>query len=224
VAACAGQSQPECQGQVAVWCGGKNGVGALDCGASGLVCGQNASGVACGTATCDPTAMAPSCNGDSLVECSALGGVLQNTNCAFWMSTTCTGASNEPPTCTTQVANTCGTVGGVPQCVGNGPACDATTFQNACDGSIISTCTGGHVATFDCASYGLGLTCSVDTPDGANCTNLSNACPDGAPETCADGVITFCMFGAKATVDSKSFGLSGCKVSSTTPEAAQCTP
>jgi hypothetical protein len=123
------------------------------------------------------------------------------------------------------VANTCGTVGGVAQCVGNGSACDATTFVNACDGSVLTTCTGGHVATLDCASYGLGVTtCSVDKTDGAICAPVSTACPGGSPETCDAGVITFCMFGVKTTVDCKSFGLSGCKVSSTTPAAARCTP
>lgn len=53
-------------------------------------------------------------------------------------------------------------------------------------------------------------TCRIGTDGEPSCTGAGTQCTDMTPETCADGVITYCSWGTKMTVDCKSFGLSGC--------------
>jgi hypothetical protein len=116
--------------------------------------------------------------------------------------------------------------------VGTGAACDETTFVNTCDGTVLVTCAGGKTSRLDCAANGIPQTCFPATmgPTGfptAVCGGAGRTCPGGS-ESCADGVIDFCLFGSKAQVDCKRYGLSGCTL--TSPEVggptllAQCTP
>ena len=96
------------------------------------------------------------------------------------------------------------------------------TFVASCSGTVVSACTGGTVAHFDCASLG-PFTCGnpLGEPGYPDCVDASNECDGFENETCEDGVVTFCMFGTKATMDCKSYGFSGC---STVGAYAQCSP
>ena len=53
-------------------------------------------------------------------------------------------------------------------------------------------------------------------------------CDENTSDTCDGGVITYCMWGVKTTLDCKTYGLSGCTTvsASLTPGqvVAECTP
>jgi hypothetical protein len=244
-AACAGANRfGLCVGNVAVWCAPfQAGFGpvadadlpvpsAFDCGAVGLVCGQDSINAMCGTATCDATTM-PHCEGDSVVAC--FRGALQSEPCNIVGPAFCTpGPSGR--TCSEQAWDTCAAFGGGVGCVATGAVCDESTFETACDGSSIVTCSHGRIGRFDCTSLGLPLTCRIAPDRSAACAANATECDSviapsdlselgvATPETCADGVITFCYFGHKTTVDCRSFGLSGCTATNTAPAKASCTP
>jgi hypothetical protein len=215
-AACGASKGNICDGNVLLECGGST-VNAEDCGSVGLVCGATGGSGSCGTGFCSPMSSTPHCDGDDLVSCADFGGVWQPRSCKGLQASVCTGGK-----CSAQVAETCGVVNGTPQCVGTGAACDDATFANTCDGTVIVGCAGGRTGRFDCASYGLGLGCIIGK-DGAAVCAIGTQCDDTTAETCADGVITYCMFGIKTTVDCKSYGLSGCAVSTGLFAGASCT-
>lgn len=203
-----------------------------DCTQDGQHCFQGASGAACGTGTCDPAAAASSCQGDVLVRCIDVGtaaapsGVLVPTDCSKqygWYVHLDEGDGCDEAMCDSLYANTCGVAGGAAQCMGSGPACPSD-FVASCSGTVVSSCTGGTVAHFDCASLG-PLTCQDSSPPGhPGCVDASTECDGLGDETCEDGVITLCMFGARTTMDCKSYGLSGCTTAlSGTQTLAQCT-
>jgi hypothetical protein len=222
-AVCNGGMQGRCSGRYAVQCGLAK-LGGLtqgdDCGGSGLVCVEDNGGATCGTAACDATATPPHCDGDALVTCS--GGALMSASCKQSASTSCSGSGS---TCQTQVAETCGFVNGNVQCVGTGAACDEATTGNSCDGTSIVSCTGGQTARLDCAGVVPGTTCRLQSDGSAACVGTSTECTNTTPETCANGVIGYCMWGVKATVDCKAYGLSGCTTFTTgSGTGAACTP
>jgi hypothetical protein len=118
-------------------------------------------------------------------------------------------------------------VAGLAECVGTGAACDDTTMKTTCDGTTIVSCTGGHIARFDCGQFGIPLTCKPQSDGSVGCTGSGTDCDNTTPETCADGVITFCYLGTKTTANCKSYGFSGCGVHTsmgTNPATAYCTP
>jgi hypothetical protein len=198
VAACKGGTNEVCSGGYAVDCNVKLGgkPQGVNCSAVGLVCGANTNGATCGTASCDVTTTKSSCDGDNLVTCNGAGGVLISSNCAE-----------------TEGANTCAVVGGLAMCVGDGAKCDATTTPK-CDGTAIVKCIGGKTARFDCTTYNSNATCKTSAAGYPQCVGAGTECTAMTSETCKDGVITYCSWGTKMTVDCKSFGLSGC---ATTP-------
>jgi hypothetical protein len=227
-AVCNGATSAKCSNGYAVQCGQAK-IGGLtlgsNCAGAGLVCTADSLGAACGTGSCNPATTQPTCDGDNLVTCSEPGGALSSTNCKFSTSTSCMGSSSGS-SCQTQVAETCAVVNGKAQCVGTGPACDATTFKNRCDGTSIVSCTGGKTARFDCTSQVPDSTCQMQSDGSAACVGTGTQCTSTTPETCANGVITYCMWGVKTTVDCKSYGLSGCTTSTggSGPTRTACTP
>jgi hypothetical protein len=216
-AVCGGKTDgsTHCVGSVAVQCSSPP--GALDCGAAGLVCGQGPN-PDCGTAPC--TGTSTQCNGDFLLTCEPFAQVFQSTNCKYETPRTC----GPGPGCTTQVADTCAVVGGKAQCVGTGPACDEATTPTKCDGTSIVSCTAGKLARLDCGSFALPLTCKGSSDGSFACAGTGTECDHTTPETCADGVITFCYLGTKTTANCKSLGFSGCKTTTASPTTAYCTP
>lgn len=232
-AACKG-SGSVCSGGYLVRCGDE--LGGLtegdDCMGAGLVCVEAGDSAACGTASCDSTSTKPTCDGDNLVTCQPIGGfmsttgVLSSASCNGSISSECslgTGGAS----CETQAGQTCGVVSGVAMCVGTGAACDQTTSKNSCTGTVMTTCTGGALATFDCTTEDPNATCQIGSGGAAQCVGAGTACTDKTPETCANGVITYCSWGTITTVDCTSYGLSGCKLESTllgAQTSAACTP
>ncbi len=229
---CKGGATSRCSGQYAVQCADPKLGGSTqgeDCGAAGLVCAENMAGAACGTASCDPSTTPPKCDGDNLVTCSEPGGALSSQSCKLITGSSCSGSGSGSFTCRTQVAETCGVVNGMAQCVGTGAACDEATFKNACDGTSIVSCTGGKQARFDCTTESPDATCQLQSDGSAECVGTGTQCTETTPETCKDGVITYCMWGTKTTVDCTAYGLSGCKTFTTSvgtamTKGAACTP
>jgi hypothetical protein len=223
-----------CSGGYVVRCGAE--LGGLtegdDCMGAGLVCVEGGDGASCGTASCDSTTTKPTCDGDNLVTCQPIGGfmsttgVLSSDSCNGSMSSECSlgpGGGN----CQTAVGQTCGVVSGVAMCVGTGAACDQTTSKNSCNGTVMTTCTGGALATYDCTTEDPNATCQIGSGGDAQCVGAGTACTDKTPETCANGVITYCSWGTITTVDCTSYGLSGCKMVTTLlggQMSAACTP
>jgi hypothetical protein len=213
-AACGSGTEQQCSGDFVVQCNGT--LEAYDCTQIGQHC-ITANGVGvCGTGTCDPGTTPDACQGDSWVTCSAVNngasGVLTVIDCKDgFPGVECTGDDEDPP-CTTSLSETCGTVGGKVQCVGSGPACVAP-FGDTCSGSVVNACSGGEQSHFDCASLGPLFTCGPFTGGSVTCVSAANDCTEATPETCADGVITYCLWGTVATLDCKSYGLSGCTTS-----------
>jgi hypothetical protein len=217
--ACATSTTPHCEGNLLVSCGA-NPPTATDCTVSGMTCIQGSVTAQCAMGACDSASTKPSCDGDTLVRCE--GGVLQSEFCSSGLitSTTCSG-SGTTNNCSTHVGETCGVVGGQAQCVGSGPACDEPSFTNRCDGSVMVTCTGGKIGQFDCTKLGPQVTCRLASDGSAQCAGAGTQCDSTTPETCQNGVITYCMWGTVTTLDCKRYGLSGCATQS---GIAQCTP
>ena len=210
VALCAGSSTPQCSGSVIVQCDGTVSPQALDCASIGQKCIQGSLGATCGQAACDQGTTAPTCQGDTLVSCN--GGVLATIDC---------------PAETSAVGDTCGVVQGTAQCIGTGAACDASSTPDTCQGSVMTACSGGRFAHYDCASIGLPFTCQVATGGSATCVAAATECTETTPESCSDGVITYCLWGTITTLDCTSYGLSGCATlpaSSTGQILARCLP
>jgi hypothetical protein len=202
-AACKGASHAICSQGYVVECGstldGKT--QGENCGGAGLICASDLDNAGCGTAKCDPTKVKPKCNGDQLVTCSP-SGALNSEDCSA-------------------VGETCLVAAGMATCGGTGAKCDGSTMKSSCDGSKIIGCAGGKLAKVDCTLLDPAATCKVENNE-ANCVGAGKQCTDDTPETCSKGVIHYCSWGTKTTVDCKAFGLSGCKMVSAT--AAACTP
>jgi hypothetical protein len=163
----------------------------------------------CGIAPCD-AAHPPGCDGDLWLYC--LGGALQSMSCASYTYEACP----EPTSCTTVVSNTCVADNGLGSCVGSGAPCDAGSFPNTCEGTVIQSCTGGQIGRLDCAQY--GLTCRQNADGSLGCGGTGTQCDASTPESCNGSVLTYCWLGNVTTLDCKQYGLSGC---ATTVQAGQ---
>lgn len=217
---CKGQNNGfHCSGDVAVECGAGAAGRAEDCGAAGLHCFETASGASCGTDKCDPATTKDSCDGDFRVRCA--DGGLQRESCRLTQEVDCSIDNMGNSTCATHVANTCAMVNGEAKCVGDGDACDDATFKPKCDGTTLVTCTGGKTARVDCTGLDSHLTCKDKGSGQVSCEGAGTECDEDTAETCKDGVVTYCLFGTKTTLDCKSFGYSGCTSGS---KVAACTP
>jgi len=219
---CAGSTMPRCSGNYLVDCGSSIGgmTQGQDCSAAGLICVQSAGGATCATAACDPATTQPSCDGDKIVRCEPSGGLVSE-DCALNSTSECSSTGG----CHSSFGGTCSLVGDVATCTGTGAACDVDTYKASCDGTTVVTCAGGKVSRVDCTSLDPSTTC-VQAGDGTvSCAGAGKECTENTPESCAKGVITYCMWGTKATLDCTSYGLSGCAVSpGSMPAQAHCTP
>jgi hypothetical protein len=203
-----------CSGSVLVDCHEKLPDGtpqAFDCGAAGLVCVETAGDAACGTAKCDPSTTKPSCDGTRAVRCTS-PGVLVGGDCSLTFGEDCS-SDGTTTKCSVHVADACAMVDGSPSCVGSGAACNADTFEDRCDGSVIVGCSGGKEARFDCNTMRAGLTCKIGSNGAATCGGTGTECDGHTDESCKDGVVTYCDVDHLATVDCKAAGLSGCATS-----------
>ena len=108
-------------------------------------------------------------------------------------------------------------------CLGTGQVCDVETSTVSCSGSVATYCSGGKLATLDCAATGYRTACNlgavwyadVCTTKGMECGawgNDSGACNGTVLEACIDGEL--------AGVDCASVGFSGCDDSG---EVTRCT-
>jgi hypothetical protein len=212
-----------CQGDVLVNCTVAP-PAASDCAAVGQHCFQNGMIAECGTAACDATTPMSSCNGDEIVHC--YGGGISSLGCGAEIPVTnCTGGPGAW-TCVTHAGETCGVVGGTAQCVGAGAACDESSVQASCDGSVVVTCTGGKIGKFDCKKLGPQVTCGHDPTSAIDCVGAGTQCTDETSESCDGSVLTYCMWGTTSTLECKHYGLSGCgtRQLSTGQTIAYCTP
>jgi hypothetical protein len=217
-AACAGATHDVCVGDVAVDCSSPS-VEVRDCGAADLVCGENANGAGCGVETCDKGAVPDRCEGPLLLSCGPVGVVTAEGCASEPIALSCGSSGNW---CAAVGGETCAVVDGAAACVGAGEACDATTEPSRCDGSAVVRCVGGHEARVDCAVANRALTCRV-VADSPHCVPAAQECDFTTPEECADGVITYCDLGRVATLDCRSYGLSGCEiVPQSNPAGARC--
>jgi hypothetical protein len=230
-AVCVGGASGRCSGGWVVDCGVKVGgqTQGGDCAAAGLACVEGASTgtAACVVASCDPQTTKPTCSGDKVLTCDQdAGGVLREHAC--WVDAPITCPAGTTTNCQSHIGETCGVVNGTATCVGTGSACDETSFQNRCDGNVAVTCTGGQTSRFDCSALSSSLTCKIQQNGTAACDYAGGTeCDAMTPESCANGVISYCAMGKKATADCKAYGLSGCAQNPTVagaPATARCTP
>lgn len=179
-----------------------------DCASGGYTCSQGdyvagETSAVCSVGTCDPATESSSCDGDAIVFCEPWG--------AKWKATCDHG-------------KTCGLdAEGDSTCTGAGEACDDITYTTHCEGTKIVSCSSGKVARDDCAKLTDRMTCSSDE-HGVFCDGAGSECDSHTPETCADGVIGFCLWGKWTTLDCKAQGMTGCKAYAYTSDTyARCT-
>jgi hypothetical protein len=218
VALCAQQEGGEhCDGNVHVVCDDNTfePVIAVNCAATGDICGKADFSAGCGVQTCDQADFTKTCAGDKLTICNS-AGVTQEVDCKVRNTT----VSVKPAGRFTIGGTTCGIDNkdfvGQNNCIGTGAAC--TSFAQKCDGTVLETCAGGFVARRDCATVlpaGQGCTVLEDGPmAGAyGCGPVNPSCHETDDETCntATGVIGFCGLTSAKSVDCKALGYAGCK-------------
>ena len=212
--ACAGSFGGDlCQGDTWVFCDELGAPSAaMNCAAAGLECDSDV-WAGCGTERCVFGATEPSCDGDVLVECSPAGFVTR-IDCPTQYNFV--NVSGEDSELVFSIAGeTCGfdEQRGALGCVGTGAACDF--FSQQCDGDVLETCAGGHLARRECAKVepagqGCGFVQSGPFAGAASCGLLAGVCDLGADESCEDGVIAFCDWDAPGSVDCVAAGYSGC--------------
>lgn len=148
-----------------------------------------------GKALCGgPACTASGCSGDSLQVCAGERGALQM-DCRYF-------------------GTTCVTEGGEPGC---GAAC----VSDRCDGSVAERCLAtasapGKWATatgplselvfarrfrFDCASFGAGVRCAVDSNGHAACAATSSDCDPADEPTCQGDSVVVCLHGRRYALD-----------------------
>ena len=205
-----------CDGNVHVVCDDNTfePVLAVDCAATGNICGQNGFIAGCGKAPCVQGETATSCNGDTLTECSS-ANVTLDVDCK-----TASTMISRKPNRVTIAGTTCGIdnmdFAGQSNCIGDGAAC--TSLSSRCDGTVLETCAGGYIARRDCAKIlpaGQGCTVLEDGPMTGthSCGPINPTCHASDNETCnpTTGVIGFCALTETKTVDCKAIGYAGCK-------------
>ena len=186
-----------CSGNTLIHCSGDPDLRAryTDCGSAGLICREDDEFWAnCGSQTCDPDRAGQYCDGDVRVHCSSLGNVLDEWDCKYFQDATC-GTTIEHGT----------------GCVGTGEECDPEESTSYCDGSVLVKCVGGKEVRVDCEKP-VDTDICIEGTYGASCEYILTECYSDTPETCENGVVTFCFFGEVRKFDCRDFGFSGCAV------------
>ncbi|HOX45388.1 MAG TPA: hypothetical protein PK668_17460 [Myxococcota bacterium] len=203
-----------CSGDVLVECDGypAETPEAWDCAAAGQVCGQTEAGAGCGLEPCTFGTDPDVCDGSVLRRCDEDSGVVQATDCTFYLGYGCT-TSGGTWICKTRAGGTCGTDpedGGL-ACIGTGAVCDEATFTGRCEGSRMVTCNRGKESGLDCKLMHPDMECALDQQSGsAICQPASQECVMSGNETCQGGVVSFCLLGERRQVDCRAEGFSGC--------------
>lgn len=204
-----------CVGNVLVRCNAAAGQSpsATDCSAAGLICGEGPTGADCGIAPCDPEVDQYDCDGDLFMDCNPNSAVWTVMDCSFSWFSHCNWVR-----CSNGIGGTCElTQPGWAECVGQGPDCDDDIFESYCDGHVMVSCRHGKVARFDCRDLHPETTCMVGggiEPNEVHC-RLGDECGWPRPESCADGIITYCLEGRLEQVDCRLYGYSGCDTENT---------
>ena len=200
---------------------------ALDCAAAGLSCNKDI-WAGCGTDICEFGVTAPSCAGDTLVQC-APSGFLQEIDCATQYNYVSVHGQRGDETFAI-AGTTCGMdeMMSALGCIGEGDPC--SFFEQSCDGDVLTTCAGGALAQRDCSALDPdGQSCGYWTEGpvagAATCGYVEPACSLDADETCDAGVIGFCAWNESATVDCLAQGYAGCATTELAGRTiAHCTP
>lgn len=179
-----------CMGDLHVDCWGSPTM--HDCTNVGLTCVQGVEEAFCGADTCSPAQQTTYCAGDLVVSCSS-GFVFVVRDCSF--------GGKQGGTCRANQS-------GFAECVGTGPVCDPMMADH-CDGSTVVRCMNGKESRLDCQDLGGDLTCR-DDEGGIDCDFKYDECRYDTPETCENGVITFCAENRFDTLDCKEYGYASC--------------
>jgi hypothetical protein len=178
----------------------------LNCGAMGGVCEGLATGVvsvACNARSCSGAQRPdPACDGATASGC---GGWAEYTSldCA-WSGRTCRIAGNHAV------------------CAGTGAACSESD-RVTCAGSVATYCSGGALATVDCAKTGTATRCAAGAPANEPCTAAGTECaPASFVEYCDDNRLMVCADGELVAVACNTIGLVLCFDSALGP--AHCMP
>ena len=213
--------QQLCDGDVLVFCPfePEEAAEAFDCTRVGLVCGSSAEFAACGLSLCDPELDPDYCDGRVQMECDS--NVYRATDCFDTVSWFCSGGSG----CRQSIGGTCQEDPDDPDevaCVGTGDECDLETFENGCEGAVLTSCLHGRVSQFDCTSF--DQTCGLDENGHNGCVSPADDCDWDSAESCDSAVITFCANGRVEQLDCSEYGLGSCgTVTSGENAFAHCT-
>ncbi|MBN1947930.1 MAG: hypothetical protein JW797_19845 [Bradymonadales bacterium] len=227
---CSGtDDDPHCSGDVLVECSDdpEEPHEAYDCGAAGMVCGEGDSDADCGESRCTPGTDADYCQGDALWECDYGSDVYIVRDCRYSIGYHCS-QEGEEWVCFQYAGGTCQEdpeYEGEFVCIGTGPECDSSTFQNYCEGTTLVSCRNDKEARYDCRNNGSHMTCGESDSGHMECVEAAGACSLRTPETCADGVITYCAAGRVEQLNCRTYGYSGCGTGvSITGIIGYCTP
>jgi hypothetical protein len=203
-----------CAGDTWVYCDDLGApIAAMTCGAAGLACHQDI-WAGCGAEPCSFGVTEPSCDGDTLVECSP-AGALTRVDCRTQYNYVIVSGPDKQDMVYAIAGETCGfdEQRGALGCVGTGDACEF--FSQKCDGDVLETCAGGKLGRRDCGALDpAGQGCGF-IPDGpfagaAACGLVGSACELADAEACAGDVLEFCDLGVPAAVDCRAHGDGGC--------------
>lgn len=209
-----------CDGETVIECGWDEDdtTEITDCEAAGLICGDYElyADAGCGSQLCDPEADPDYCDGTIMMRCEV--GVFVAQDCLDRVTLHCSDDDTGEFVCTESYGGTCASdgAGGV-GCEGTGPECVLDTFENSCDGTVLTSCRHGYESEFDCTRVGTNRTCGLEEDGHNGCMFAVEECDWDTPETCLDGVITYCGNGQVRHLSCDAFGFSGC--GTTTVEA-----
>ena len=100
-------------------------------------------------------------------------------------------------------------------CQGTGPTCAVTALPTAptCSGSVATYCSGGRLATYDCAQSPLLRACDESALYGMPCKPSGTACSAWYNKGECDGpALLVCVDGEKVAVSCPDLGFAGCAV------------
>jgi hypothetical protein len=181
----------ECSGSVLSGCTSDGYAFAVDCAADGETCGAYPAIFAHFSGCVTPCPAQVACDGTREQLC--LSGALVTLDCGELGTTCANGACTPQP----------------------GPACDAASFRQRCDGDVVVTCADGIESRDDCSIWPTHRRCAVDTLGSAQCVLTGTECTAG--DACAGDDIAYCRDGYAARVSCTALGFSTCS-------AARCVP
>jgi hypothetical protein len=188
-----------CSGSVINGCstaaggGGMPGTTTFDCNIDGEMCVVFNGNLGCGIGTCT----GEMCIGDIYQNCTA--GIMRHQDCSKY-NATCAASNIGPAT--------------FYHCRGKGPACaqSDSTKGIRCEGNTAIYCFDGQEAQVSCGPLGQSCFPNVRASGAFGCGLGSDCDPSTYPDSCMNGVLTFCNNGKIDTYDCTGKGFSGCNV------------